>query len=373
MKNLKEKSGITLIALIVTIIVLLILAGVTISTLTGDNGLIGKAGEAKQVNEEAIALEKIKTEVAGSYGLNGKIDVENQLNQNLKRIKGLKYNDSEIDLNNSDQRINKLPATVEVDGYKYDILENGEIEKTPDYNKLKSMYGSVLKGYNAGKNLDNSKKVSEWRLFYVDEENREVFVIAQNRISAKGIPLSSSNNSIEYVGTNTFEELECDYGLKYNKLWISKCTTEDKADSTKAVLYLCDPKNWEDYYIEGKAKYAVGGPTEEILVASFYNIQVKDFYDNSYNGEGKGIRNATIGGYPQVISSGITQLVKDKLYNIGLHYWIASPAGGSPWVRALAPGGDINYYDYSNTGVGYRPLVCIPASAIKIDGENLSV
>ena len=35
--NLKRKEGITLIALVITIIVLLILAGVTIATLTGDN------------------------------------------------------------------------------------------------------------------------------------------------------------------------------------------------------------------------------------------------------------------------------------------------------------------------------------------------
>ena len=41
--NLKERNGITLIALVITIIVLLILAGVTIATLTGDNGILGKA------------------------------------------------------------------------------------------------------------------------------------------------------------------------------------------------------------------------------------------------------------------------------------------------------------------------------------------
>jgi type II secretory pathway pseudopilin PulG len=43
MKNKKQKNGITLIALIITIIVLLILAGVTISSLFGDNGIINKA------------------------------------------------------------------------------------------------------------------------------------------------------------------------------------------------------------------------------------------------------------------------------------------------------------------------------------------
>lgn len=38
--KLKNKSGITLIALIITIIVLLILAGVTILTITGENGIL---------------------------------------------------------------------------------------------------------------------------------------------------------------------------------------------------------------------------------------------------------------------------------------------------------------------------------------------
>ena len=89
---------------ILNIIVLLILAGVTIATLTGDNGLLQKATNAKQANEEASALEKIQVEVAGSYGLDGKIDIENQLNQNLKRINGLTYNDNEIDLNDANKK-----------------------------------------------------------------------------------------------------------------------------------------------------------------------------------------------------------------------------------------------------------------------------
>ena len=46
--NKERNKGITLIALVITIIVLLILAGVTIATLTGDNGLLTKAGETKK-------------------------------------------------------------------------------------------------------------------------------------------------------------------------------------------------------------------------------------------------------------------------------------------------------------------------------------
>ena len=44
---MKKNKGITLIALVITIIVLLILAGVSIAMLTGENGLIAKAISAK--------------------------------------------------------------------------------------------------------------------------------------------------------------------------------------------------------------------------------------------------------------------------------------------------------------------------------------
>ena len=47
-ESLKKEKAITLIALVITIIVLLILATVTISTLTGDNGIITKAMKARE-------------------------------------------------------------------------------------------------------------------------------------------------------------------------------------------------------------------------------------------------------------------------------------------------------------------------------------
>ena len=48
----KENEGITLIALVITIIVLLILAGITIATLTGDNGILTKVNEAKKATTD---------------------------------------------------------------------------------------------------------------------------------------------------------------------------------------------------------------------------------------------------------------------------------------------------------------------------------
>ena len=56
----RREKGITLIALVITIIVLLILAGVTIATLTGDNGILTKANEAKTITNEKDEEEQIE-------------------------------------------------------------------------------------------------------------------------------------------------------------------------------------------------------------------------------------------------------------------------------------------------------------------------
>lgn len=50
---MKEQKGITLVALVITIIILLILAGISIATLTGENGLFKRAKDAKNNTVDA--------------------------------------------------------------------------------------------------------------------------------------------------------------------------------------------------------------------------------------------------------------------------------------------------------------------------------
>ena len=76
MKKYKNEIGITLIALIVTIIVLLILAGVTIATLTGDSGIISKADEAKISTELARYKEELDLYIVEKYNENTKFEEE---------------------------------------------------------------------------------------------------------------------------------------------------------------------------------------------------------------------------------------------------------------------------------------------------------
>ena len=60
---MKNQKGITLIALVITIIVLLILAGVTIAMLTGENGILTKAKTADTDTKNAEAAERINMEL----------------------------------------------------------------------------------------------------------------------------------------------------------------------------------------------------------------------------------------------------------------------------------------------------------------------
>lgn len=74
----QKNSGITLIGLIVTIIVLLILAGVAISVLVGENGILNQAKNAKDVTSVAEAEEKLKLLKHETY-IEENIDVKTSL------------------------------------------------------------------------------------------------------------------------------------------------------------------------------------------------------------------------------------------------------------------------------------------------------
>ena len=115
MKNkLRNKKGITLIALVITIIVLLILAGVSITMISSQDGILGKATSAKETQEEATEIEKVKLAVqAAMMNENGTVD-KGELNEQLNKL--------------GYDPISDLPADIEINGEKYTITSNGEVE-----------------------------------------------------------------------------------------------------------------------------------------------------------------------------------------------------------------------------------------------------
>ena len=123
----RKAKGITLIALVITIIVLLILAGVSIASLTGENGILTKATTAKEKTEQESIREEIEIAAMSSFDEHGKFDAEKFMDE-LKKQFGDRvecyYEDEET----------KDVIIVEVDGYEVRVDAKtgeiiGEIEK----------------------------------------------------------------------------------------------------------------------------------------------------------------------------------------------------------------------------------------------------
>lgn len=145
MKNfIKKEEGITLIALVITIIVLLILAGVAISMLAGENGIINQTKVAREMQIYANAEETIKAQY--EYIVEGKnvgqVDLskteENIRNLNLEEIKDINSsvnlltieldNGSEVKIkgSNGNVKLNQYGFYYNVDYVCYDYFNKGK-------------------------------------------------------------------------------------------------------------------------------------------------------------------------------------------------------------------------------------------------------
>ena len=124
LKEKRNTNGITLIALVITIIVLLILAAVTINALSGDNGILRRATEASKQN--TIAQEKEAIGVAYSSCLsddNIEGVTSSQLQEELQKIiKNVEVSESGTDLS----------ILFTDTSHRYTLGKSGQIEKEVD-------------------------------------------------------------------------------------------------------------------------------------------------------------------------------------------------------------------------------------------------
>ena len=115
MNKFKNTKAITLIALVITIVVLLILSGISIQAIT-NTGLFGKAKQAAQESKYANAAEKVALAVNASYDSTGKMN-DDYLRENVNKIDGL---NKKVDTVTYDLKI-------VVDGFEFTISEYGKI------------------------------------------------------------------------------------------------------------------------------------------------------------------------------------------------------------------------------------------------------
>ena len=126
MKNLKSHNGITLIALVITIIVLLILAGISISMLSGDNGILQKATTAKTNTDNAQIQEQINLAYHSAL-VNGQGEVtETSLETELKN----EFNKSTLDEGWLDKTSAEGKWKITIDGVPLEVPAGVEFRKT---------------------------------------------------------------------------------------------------------------------------------------------------------------------------------------------------------------------------------------------------
>ena len=119
MKKIKKEKGITLVALIVTIVILLILAGISISTLT-NTGIFDKAKEAQKVSENA---EKEQKNILSEY--------EDEIYNNASTSKVEKVSDSkpgELEINESNPNEYTINSIEDLVFFSYDVRNGNTYE-----------------------------------------------------------------------------------------------------------------------------------------------------------------------------------------------------------------------------------------------------
>ena len=129
--SFKEKKGITLIALVITIIVLLILAGVSIAMLTGQKGILTQANNAKNATELASAKEKVELAVIGaiSQTRDGTLTV-GKLRTELANYGGTVEGDT-------------FPVTATVDGKSFTVDNKGNVTSTGSSDQTPTEQGTL--------------------------------------------------------------------------------------------------------------------------------------------------------------------------------------------------------------------------------------
>ena len=252
MERLKIDKGITLVALTVTIIVLLILGGVTVVGLKGDNGILNSAGYAKLLSElsgykEEVDLFKANKEAenkkfngesltAGKDTINyntkkqeetGNIktiitDISDKYFSNLEIIKG------ELLLKTKDKQLIKAAKQVGIEINPYDITDEGELLSSEgnllllDNEGTLTLPDSVKKiGYGAFSGLEGLRKiiipasVTEIEGYaFSNNKTLETVVIQGNLTSIGEYAFDGANkltqinlpDSIRYMGFRSFRE-----------------------------------------------------------------------------------------------------------------------------------------------------------------------
>lgn len=315
LNNTRKIKGITLISLVITIIILLILAGISIVALEGENGLFTRAKQAK----------------------NNTLDAQKAENEALQGYK------------------DKINETIEGTG------------------KTELKLASQVKAINYGDKINYSANgIEDWKIFYNDGTN--VFIITSDYLPIGKIPTNIGmtttgtyqaywSSSSSFVDTTIDETTANKYMLKRTGFSTINFTTSN--ENYKATASLMNTSKWSAFVNANKADSAIGGPTLEMYVASWNAKGHTPLYCN--NGTSTGYYLGDIPGPTTNSYNMTTEECLDTLYSPHSKdsyldcygYYLASPSSSRISSMVGVGLGTMGNPDYNNTHFAIRPVVCL--------------
>lgn len=250
------------------------------------------------------------------------------------------------------------------------------------YENPTEYYGKSITNYTAN-------GVTDWKIFHSDGKN--VYIIASDYVDVSTLPTTSAghkpaNTNSSYPKAAPFNNVINDYDgssnitdekiKALNNDYFSKGYTSSE-NNMKVVAYMLDTGIWNSFVSE-KAEYAIGGPTVEMLMASYSKSHSVDYRARASSDTGYEI--SKDGGDNWATNYSGMLSTSDRLYvlptsNGAYAMWLASPsAGGISHVMYVRSNGYVNYCVYNYTGLGFRPLVCLKSDIqLEADGNGYKI
>lgn len=366
MEILKEnKKGITLIALVVTIVVLLILAGISIGAITGNNGIINQAQNAKDDTQKAQWEEQIDVAIIDAESKNRNPNMDDV----IEELKNKHVIDDASQVNEETGTITTNEPVYDIEGKLDDYLKGITADVIANAEDKREYYGAIVKNYTC----ENSAGVNAWKIFYADENN--IYIIADDYIPYEYIPKSPSGKDLNKGNTNYkayFSNILSDYSGSMNitdeKLkalnndYFNLKGYSSTNNNMKAVAYMLDIDIWSTF-AGSKAEYAIGGPTIEMLMNSYSQKYEVNYRAQASNDKGYEISNDDYWttSIPKMLDT------NDSLYVINSidkaeAMWLSSPSPGNNngnSVMLVLNSGYVGWIAYTGEKYGFRPLVCL--------------
>ena len=180
----KNNKGITLIALVITIIVLLILAGVSIAMLTGENGILTQAQNAKDKTDEAQEKEKIQLAITASQLKN----TDNNITTNYDNLKEELEEQFGTNFSLRDNKDDTFLITINNSQRMYYVNEDGKVIDN----------SSILKITSEGELINFKDEVKKGNSF----DGKAVILMNDITLSENWTPIGyiSDDNIIKFNG-----------------------------------------------------------------------------------------------------------------------------------------------------------------------------